>query len=160
MDKRRLFSNFFDKMSELMTKSDDSDYFKWLSNEVKLVDTIKFDELDDAFKFYISSHEVDEPKMCFSNSGKIVLDIPDVKYCEGYFIIKDLELPFEHAWVKINGRYYDPTIHDNEDVTYGLVKEYDHDELLVMLLDKQLYGPFLRYSYDYSNSSKSERQES
>lgn len=46
------------------------------------------------------------PKACYNNSFDFVSRNPGAKYVLGYGLN---HMPIDHAWVKVDGKYYDPT---------------------------------------------------
>ncbi|MGR5159737.1 hypothetical protein [Vibrio owensii] len=78
-----------------------------------------------------------QPKMCFDNCRMFLETMidPGAKYC---LLVCHWNIPFEHACVKLSdGTYVDPTleiINPDFDGQYLLVREYDYDELLDIII--------------------------
>ena len=49
------------------------------------------------------------PRSCFDNARKASMRFEDAVYVEGFYVTKDIGIPFEHAWTVIAGKVYDPT---------------------------------------------------
>ena len=64
-------------------------------------------------------------KGCYFNCLKILEKRNDLNYCEGYGLVKDLSLPFTHAWLcDIDGNALAPTWDDGIEY-YGVVFNND-----------------------------------
>lgn len=72
------------------------------------------------------------PKQCYNNAYNLALTY-DAKYVLCYSM--QFGFPIEHAIIKLDGKYYDPTyqlfskLHEH----YYVVKEFDSDELWEMI---------------------------
>ncbi|MDJ0718464.1 MAG: hypothetical protein QNJ54_30270 [Prochloraceae cyanobacterium] len=54
--------------------------------------------------------ELGMPKSCYWNCQQIIKKQPDLIYCEGYALIKEVPLPFKHAWlINSDKKVIDPT---------------------------------------------------
>jgi hypothetical protein len=59
------------------------------------------------------SHIQGPAKECFKNSADAAVTNPELTYVEGYALVKDMPMPFAHAWlVDKNGLVVDPTWED------------------------------------------------
>ena len=63
------------------------------------------------------------PHWCFSNTSRFVNEalfsnFKNVEYVEGYATKKEYYSPIEHAWATINGKVFDPTWSDQENIVY------------------------------------------
>lgn len=50
-------------------------------------------------KIYPHKSELMNPKSCYYNCYTVALIDPEVFYCEGYAMPKDIQIAFEHAWL-------------------------------------------------------------
>lgn len=147
-----LVKAYFDNLAKLFDEHTyNNSYNKWIgdsSNEVAMSEFLMVDKFRDYIKTVNLPH-----KECYKNSGKMALDMPDVTYCEGYIIVNNLPLPIDHAWIKFNDQYYDPTLYrDNANIKYYLTVEYNREEFMLYLIDKGKWGPFINFYFIEHNT--------
>lgn len=59
-----------------------------------------------------------EPKQCYSNAARALMEDPDLVYCEGYAMLPGL-IPVHHAWLLgPDGRVLDLTWRDDPETLY------------------------------------------
>lgn len=57
-----------------------------------------------------AGYERGAPRQCFSNALRLAIDHPELSYCEGYGMTRDVPIPIYHAWcVDPAGRVVEPT---------------------------------------------------
>jgi hypothetical protein len=165
MDIRELFSDYINRIIELTKGCNNEDrrfrYNNWLLSNMKSIEMDKFSDLArevPRLDSYLKHNNVCQVGKCFVNSGKLSTSFPnEFIYCEGYFFVRDVPIPFEHAWIKYKDKYYDPTfsIYGNDDNVTGyiLIREFDSDELLYLMVTKRCNGPYLENIFNkmYSN---------
>ncbi|MCW6598645.1 hypothetical protein [Yersinia ruckeri] len=64
-------------------------------------------------------HYESVPKRCYDNAFLFVAshtDIPGVAYSVGYLICPKIAIPIEHALIRREGMYCDPTLNETENV--------------------------------------------
>lgn len=73
-----------------------------------------------------------EVKECYRNCAILCASKTNVEYCFGY---AQAIIPIEHAWVCIDGKYYDPTLEKHSELgdAYLLLKKFNRQELLDFL---------------------------
>ena len=73
-----------------------------------------------------------KPKQCFDNAyhylDSLPTNITDCQYVIGLMLFRGI--PVEHAWVKVNGQYFDPTLTSHSDHEYYSLAELDFMELV------------------------------
>lgn len=73
-----------------------------------------------------------KPKQCFDNAyhylDSLPTNITDCQYVIGLMLFRGI--PVEHAWVKVNGQYFDPTLTSHADHEYYSLAELDFMELI------------------------------
>lgn len=80
-----------------------------------------------------------EVKACYDNSFTSVCFLKDATYCLGYTLSNRVPIAIEHAWIKHDGKYYDPTFlwHNRQsapdDCAYMVLHEFNRQELLAFL---------------------------
>jgi len=90
---------------------------KYKSNEALILD------YGIAFENKIKSPILGEPKACYQNCFEVMLNRPDLHYCEGYAIDENLPLALIHAWLINNeSEVIDPTwLDERKAVYFGVV---------------------------------------
>lgn len=165
MDIKELFSSYINRIIELTKGCSNGDkvskYNAWLLDNMQSIEMNKFSSLINevpSLESYLRHNNVCQVGECFVNSGRLSTSFPsDFIYCEGYFFLQDVGIPFEHAWIKYKDKYYDPTFSvyegDNDVRGYILIREFSNDELLNVMITKKCYGPYLKDSFNnlYSN---------
>lgn len=68
-----------------------------------------------------------ERKLCFTNSLQAWHDYPEFEYVEGYAMVDDWNISYEHSWLALDGHLVDITI-DAFDDYYGV--RFSDPELL------------------------------
>ena len=58
-----------------------------------------------------------QPKQCFANATEIVENF-DATYVDGFVTVG--VVPLEHAWVLVDGEFFDPTLPDYRGEYYGV----------------------------------------
>jgi len=138
-----------------LTNYEGRDYHEWALERIKVtpvpltIPARKFDKC--------------KPKLhqCWKNASNIVIHNPikDIKYCEGYYAGIG-GIPVEHAWNKIDGRYFDITrtlwrsdaISTNTE--YAAIIELDVVELIKVMQLTKHYGPYSPYIFLHQNKIK------
>ena len=85
-----------------------------------------------------------ENNQCFMNASLLMLEHPELSYCEGIAYSGNLpkEMGFLHAWtVTSDGKVVDPTWHNPEKATYFGVK-YEKKKYMAHLVKTKMYGVF------------------
>lgn len=99
-------------------------------------------------------------KMCFYNAGiAMAFASGEAHYVLGYMISELIPIPIEHAWVKIDGEYYDPTAQflSNDDIRYFPLYELDCAEFLGMTGQNDSYPPTL-FEVGFYRSKQKEKE--
>lgn len=148
MDTIEIYKNYFNIIADLSDESNQfHKYNKWISDNLKIVRMNDFNELleDPEISRYMRLNNVTEQGMCYCNAGRIVSSgIQDVSYCEGYFLLNNLPIPFDHAWIRYKGRYYDTTIRDGGvNPEYALIHEFKFNDIIEYQLKLKRYGPYI-----------------
>ena len=101
---------------------------------------------------------MDIKKECFKNAATLV-DLAhfykmgaDVRYVEGLALDPALPISIEHAWVRVGGKYIDPTAERclKADVTkweYVALIEKDWKGMVEVLTETEYYGDVYRYEF-------------
>lgn len=103
---------------------------KFFQYQLDNLQPVRMDPIPLEYQKYIKKYCY--PKNCWNNSAKLTQKFPETQYCEGWILVQGI--PIEHAWNRINGRYFDPTIKDE-------VFEY----YLVGILNQQELKPILKH---------------
>lgn len=73
-----------------------------------------------------------KPKQCFDNAYRYLDSLPvnttDCQYVLGFLLFRGI--PVEHAWVKVDGQYFDPTLTSHSDHEYYSLAELEFMELI------------------------------
>ena len=90
-----------------------------------------------------------EPKSCYQNCTSALLKYPELSYCEGFAISKEVSFTIAHAWlIDNNSQVIDPTW--NEDYTestyFGVV--FTNDFVRKIALKTKHYGILENYYVD------------
>lgn len=126
-------------------------YYTWILENMREIEITDMDLLPSDIRSYIHDRGLTTKGECYVNSARLATShfLNEVTYCEGYFMLSELSLPFEHAWIKYNDRYYDITLNNDKSVNgYLLLKEFTFTELNEFMMNKGTYGPHLP---DYIN---------
>lgn len=145
-------SNYFTKLREI---SKNPAQRRFISEQMlnykesKIID-LEEKELNEINEFYKNQGKKPKLKDCFANAQKLVTNYSGkmkIEYVEGFYQFNDFPIPLEHAWVRINGKDFDPTMHFNKrnkaDEYYG--KEYSKKEIYKNQIDTGRYTPIGRY---------------
>lgn len=90
-----------------------------------------------------------EPKSCYQNCTSALLEYPELSYCEGFAISKEVSFTIAHAWlIDNNSQVIDPTW--NEDYTestyFGVV--FTNEFVRKIALKTKHYGILENYYVD------------
>ena len=99
------------KILQKITSGAQYEFYRYINREMK------FFEKKDAFcanKELLKLCRSSEVKRCFFNARKIALNKPEYKYFEGYYVVNELNLVLEHAFLVKDGKVFDPTAMNNE----------------------------------------------
>ena len=133
-------------------------FFKWKYENAKLLKNVRTDDIAQQYpeiKKYLKTHRRDiVMKQCYKNAAQLCLYVPNVEYVEGEISFHGI--PLDHAWNKIDGKYFDITkdmlFKDAEDYAeYVSVIELDPKELIDFMHQTGTYGGFLREKYIKDN---------
>lgn len=80
-------------------------------------------------------------KSCYKNAALLALAEPDLVYCEGYALMRELPVLVDHAWVMRGAEVIDVTWPDALDCQY-LGVPIGADVLMDELLRNEVYGVF------------------
>lgn len=86
-----------------------------------------------------------KPKMCFNNAFLYLMEHTDCSYILGYVVL-DIGVPIEHAWVKSNKGYLDVTLDVRGGEEYYPLVELSYSEVCDFVFKKE-YPPSI---YDYN----------
>ncbi|MCG5062215.1 MAG: hypothetical protein KA714_30675 [Limnoraphis sp. WC205] len=94
-----------------------------------------------------------EPKACYQNCYEIMLNRPDLYYCEGYAIDDNLPLAVLHAWlVNDKGEVIEPTwLDERKAVYFGVV--FNKDFVINMSTETKSYS-ILENDYMFDHKIK------
>lgn len=147
METIEIYKNYFNTISNLSNEDNQfHKYNKWISDNLEIVKMNDFNELLEypEVSRYMKINNVTEQGMCYYNAGKIVSSFQGMLYCEGFFLLNDLPIPFDHAWIKYNDKYYDTTIRDGGvNPEYALIHEFIFNDIIEYQLKLRRYGPYI-----------------
>lgn len=103
---------------------------------------VKVEPLPKSLKGFLKKSEF---KACYNNAYKFMSDyahVHDVQYVLGFGLSV---IPVEHAWIKVDGVYYDPTWEKYSKIErdYVVVTELNQLELMLMTLKNNHTPPAL-----------------
>lgn len=150
-------------MQNLMPEGPQKDFWKWKLKNAKLLTHVKTDDIRKEYPEidkYLSSHEGRKDirmKECYRNAGNLAITVPGVDYVEGE--ISYHGIPIEHAWNKIDGKYFDITKdilfpHNSDYAEYVKVIELDVKEYSRFLFKYKHWGGFILEKYLKDNNIK------
>ena len=100
--------------------------------EINPMAELGYDEIPEIFS---------KPNLCYNNAFHFVSNHPEAKYVVGY---GHSVIPIDHAWVKVDGKYYDPSWEANsglEGKAYVPLYELDMADLLEIIPDNNMCPP-------------------
>jgi len=120
-------------------------YYDWVLESGKKFDAIKNE--DKKITKELMNKLSFEPKVkeCYYTSALALLDIPDLKYYEGWIVREDLPIPIEHAWNEYKGKLVDFTTKlwkGKPNASYFGV-EIPKDFVLKQMTKRGVTGPYL-----------------
>lgn len=107
-------------------------FFQWQIANSKVVKPVHTNKIENPQVKKINEKYPPLPKACYLNASHLALNVPGCIYVEG--IVSFNGIPIDHAWNKINGKYFDSTYdialegHTPFD-EYLAIIELDKDEL-------------------------------
>lgn len=113
-------ANFNDKQTS---------YFKWLLEEGKSYTTKDECEVNKKEKDLMKKYG--QARACYYNSQMIAMKHSEYKYVEGFYIVENIPISLEHAFLLKDGKIFDPTAFNNG---RGVVDALYNSEIKVGLL--------------------------
>lgn len=152
METIEIYKDYFNRIADLSDESNPfHKYNKWISENLELIEINDLSELlmNESISHYMELHDVEIQNECYCNAARLTTAfINDVTYCEGYFLLDNFPIPFDHAWIKYNGKYYDTTIKNKFARKYAIVREFTSNEVLDFQIELMRFGP---YTPEYFN---------
>ncbi|BAZ47091.1 hypothetical protein NIES4102_41370 (plasmid) [Chondrocystis sp. NIES-4102] len=112
-----ILKEFLSKQAQFARETRPNLYWKYAGFEELVLDLgveMSFSPLPEDIKLGFQ-------KGCYYNSFRVLVDNPDLIYCEGYALQSDLSLPLIHAWlVNEDGQIIDPTWNNCNTVYLGI----------------------------------------
>ena len=137
--------NYFKQVADMVKGNPQGEFWQWKvdhAHEVQMTPTAEIRKQYPDINRYLSHTHVDvNLKECYGNSGKLALYCDNVEYVEGE--ISYMGVPIEHAWNKIDGKYFDIT----KDTLFANEKAYDEYVAVIELSMEQ----FAKYMYKYKH---------
>jgi len=117
-----------------------NEFWQWKADKAKLLTHVKTDEIREQYpeidEYLKATHTRVVQKECYKNAGQLAINCEGVDYVEGEILYHGI--PIEHAWNKIDGKYFDIT----KDVLFA--KNSDYAEYVAIIeLDVKEYSHFL-----------------
>jgi len=154
--------DYMKQVAGMFKEQRQSDYWQWKvdnAKELKHVSTSEIREKYPQIDAYLknSRHNVVQ-KECYKNAGQLCTNVEGVSYVEGE--ISYHGIPIEHAWNKIDGKYFDITkdvlFSKNSDYAeYVALIELDFKEYSRMILKHKHWGGFVHEKYVEEKGKKS-----
>lgn len=121
------------------------EFLEWKLKNAKLLTHVKTDEISKEYPEigeYIKRnlHDINM-KECYRNAGKLAMDVPGVDYIEGE--ISYHGIPIEHAWNKIDGKYFDIT----KDILFPKNSDYAEYVKIIELPAKEMLEFVMKYKH-------------
>lgn len=142
-----IYRDHFNKIADLSDKNNQFyKYNKWISENLELIEISDLSELlmDKSVSRYMDLHDVGIQNECYCNAARLTTAfMNEITYCEGYFLLDKFPIPFDHAWIKYNGKYYDTTIKDKFVHKYAIVREFTSNEVLDFQIELMRFGPYI-----------------
>ena len=126
--------NYFKQFAK-MTSGNQKDFWDWKLENAQVLTHVKTDEIRDQYPEideWIKNNKVNiVQKQCFRNAGQLCINVDGVDYVEGEILYHGI--PIEHAWNKIDGKYFDITKdilfpHNSDYAEYVKIIELDVKE--------------------------------
>jgi len=130
------------------------DFWQWKLDHAKLLTHVKTDEIRKQYpeidKYLKGARPKVVQKECYKNAGQLATTVPGVSYVEGE--ISYHGIPIEHAWNKIEDKYFDIT----KDILFGKNSDYAEyvkiielsaEEYSIFILKYKHWGGFIREQY-------------
>lgn len=141
-----------------MTQGRQHEFFQWKVDSAKLLMHVKTDEIRNQYPEIDAYLNDARPKVvqkeCYKNAGQLTQAIEGVSYVEGE--ISYHGIPIEHAWNKIDGKYFDITkdvlFPKNSDYAeYVAIIELSGNEFREFMMQTKTWGGFLREKFIKDN---------
>lgn len=126
-------------------------YKALFDQKVKDADSINIELMNDILEEQeisdLNKHGDIRPKECFRNAFIVCERLEarghNVKYCEGYINMKGF--PIEHAFVKVDEHYIDPTVElalkrDPTEDRYVVIGEFTTNEVRTVIIENEFWG--------------------
>jgi len=152
--------NYYKQFAKL-TSGNQKDFWEWKIANAEILRHVKTDdirkeypEIDEYLKNNV--HNVRQ-KECYKNAGELCINVEGVDYVEGEISFKGI--PIEHAWNKIDGKYFDITKdilfpHNSDYAEYVKIIELDVKEYSRFLFKYKHWGGFILEKYLKDNHIK------
>jgi len=104
---------FFEDMLSLPLGRAHKAYYRWLLDQLKpvAIRPLTSEELNLVKKTYASIGYKPAVKACYMNSQRLAqASNGKIEYVEGFYAADEFPLPFAHAWNRLNGKDFDPTL--------------------------------------------------
>lgn len=128
------------KQFAAMTQGRQHEFLQWKVDNAVLLNYVKTDEIRKQYpeidEYLKSTNTRVIQKECYKNAGQLAINCDGVDYVEGEILYHGI--PIEHAWNKIDGKYFDIT----KDILFP--KNSDYAEYVKIIeLDVKEYSHFL-----------------
>ena len=142
--------NYFKQFAK-MTSGNQKDFWDWKLENAQVLTHVKTDEIRDQYPEideWIKNNKVNiVQKQCFRNAGQLCINVDGVDYVEGEILYHGI--PMEHAWNKIDGKYFDITKdilfpHNSDYAEYVKIIELDVKEYSRFLFKYKHWGGFIQ----------------
>jgi len=152
--------NYFKQFAK-MTSGNQKDFWDWKLENAQVLTHVKTDEIRDQYPEideWIKNNKVNiVQKQCFRNAGQLCINVDGVDYVEGEILYHGI--PIEHAWNKIDGKYFDITKdilfpHNSDYAEYVKIIELDVKEYSRFLFKYKHWGGFILEKYLKDNHIK------
>jgi hypothetical protein len=128
-----------------MTSGAQKKFWQWKLKNAKLLTHVKTDEIRQLYpeidEHLKNSHYSVEQKQCYKNAGQLCLNVEGVSYVEGEISLHGI--PIEHAWNKIDGKYFDIT----KDILFGNASDYAEYVKIIELEMPEYAGFILKHKH-------------
>lgn len=152
--------NYYKQIADMMSGKQ-KDFWEWKLKNAQLLTYVKTDDIRKQYPQideYLKNnpHNVNQ-KECFKNAGQLCIEVEGVDYVEGEILYHGI--PLEHAWNKIDGKYFDITkdilFPKNSDYSeYVKIIELDIIEYTRFMFKYKHWGGFVREQYIRENGLK------
>jgi hypothetical protein len=155
--------DYMKQVAEMFKGQRQGDFWQWKVAHAKVLNHVHTDDIRKQYpqinEYLRNSRHRPVQKECYKNAGQLAMNCEGVDYVEGE--ISYHGIPIEHAWNKIDGKYFDITkdvlFPGNSDYAeYVSIIELNEDEYRGFIIKYKHWGGFVYEQYEKEHPTKVE----